>query len=278
MEQQDRKPTAKERDGIYQKIGRNVILYQQLEQLLKYIVGNSGFSASASQIKQRQEAEKRKTNSSTMGNLVGRYVENVDPNRTHDDLEEEEVTEAMFSYRFHLESMVDNYEEKKEALSRIVAGRNRLIHHIISEYDFNSFSRLQDLGKELDRQEQEVRKEIDELKTISKTMIQAQKQYANFLSSEEFKAYFDLVWLRGSRLVNVLLDILEQVGNESGAVSLNVAGQLLEKYVPEDKALMQERYGYSSLKKLMLATGMFEVFEEPTDKGGLRIFYKLIDE
>ncbi len=271
-------PSAKERDEIYLKIGRNVILYQQLERLLKHIVGNSGLSAPISQVKKLQDANRKKTNTSTMGNLVGRYIENIDPNSPDDEPSEAEVTEAMLSYRFHLELDENSYEAKKQTLSRIVAGRNRLIHHTISEYDFKSFDSLQNLSKDLEQQEQEVRKEIDELKTISKNMIKVQTEYVNYLSSEEFKAHFELVWLRSSLIVTTLIDIANQLGNENGAVCLNIAGHLLEKHIPEEKAAMKERYGYSSLKKLMLATGLFEIIEEPTNKGGLRISYKLIDD
>lgn len=274
----DRMPSTEERDHIYQKIGRNVILYQQLELLLKHIVGNSGLSAPISKLKQIQESNRKKTNTSTMGNLVGRFVDNIDPNFANDDLNEEEVTEAMLSYRFHLEISEGSYEEKKQTLSRIVAGRNRLIHHTISEYDFKSIDSMKKLSKDLEQQEQEVRKEIDELKTISKNMIKAQTEYVNYLSSEEFKAHFELVWLRSSLIVTTLIDIANQLGDERGAVCLNVAGHLLEKHTPEEKAAMKERYGYSSLKKLMLATGLFEIIEEPTNKGGLRIIYKLKNE
>jgi hypothetical protein len=276
--QQDRKPSADERDSIYQKIGRNVILYQQLELLLKHIVGTSSLSAPISKVKQIQESNRKKTNTSTMGNLVGRFVENIDPNSADDDLNGEEVTEAMLSYRFHLEISEGSYEEKKQTLSRIVAGRNRLIHHTISEYDFKSIDSMKKLSKDLDQQEQEVRKEIDELKTISKNMIKAQTEYVNYLSSEEFKAHFELVWLRGSLIVTTLIDIANQLGDERGAVSLNVAGHLLATHIPEEKAAMKERYGYSSLKQLILAMGLFEIIEEPTNKGGLRISYKLIDD
>ena len=278
MEQQDRKPTAKERDGIYQKIGRNVILYQRLELLLKHIVGSSSLSAPISKLKQTQESNRKKTHTSTMGILVGRFVENIGPNSTDDELDEAEITEAMFSYRFHLGVAEERYEEKKESLSRIVAGRNRLIHHTISEYDFKSFDSLQNLSKDLDQQEQEVRKEIDELKVTSKTMIKAQTKYVNYLSSEDFKAHFELVWLRGSLLVTTLIDIAHQLGNENGAVLLNIAGHLLEKHIPEEKAAMKERYGYSSLKQLMIATGLFSISEEPTDKGGVRVFFSLKNE
>ena len=278
IEQADRALLAGEggeRDDIYRKIGRNVILYQQLEQLLKHIVGNSGFSAPIRQVKKLHDANRKKTNTSTMGKLVGRYIENIDPNSPGDEPSETEVTEAMLSYRFHLELDKYSYEEKKQTLSRIVAGRNRLIHHTISEYDFKSFDSMKKLSKDLERQEQEVRKEIDELKTISKNMIKVQTEYVNYLSSEEFKAHFELVWLRSSLIVTTLIDIANQLGDERGAVSLNVAGQLLEKHIPEGKAAMKERYGYSSLKQLILATGVFEVVEELTNKGGARILYRL---
>ncbi|MGX5173285.1 OST-HTH/LOTUS domain-containing protein [Aliikangiella sp. IMCC44653] len=270
-----RQALGAERDEIYQKIGRNVILYQQLEQLLKHIVVNSGLSAPISQIKKLQDANRKKANTTTMGILVGRYVKSIDPNSPDDEPSEAEVTEAMLSYRFHVEMDESCYESKKEALSRIVEGRNKLIHHITSEYNFQSKVSLKTLSKELESQAEEIRKEVNELKVISKAMIQTQKEYVSYLSTEEFLAYFELDWLRTSRIVTTLTDILDQLADESGAVSLTVAGQLLDKHVPEEKAAMKERFGYSSLKQLILATGLFEVVEEPTNKGGWKVLYKL---
>ena len=40
-------------------------------------------------------------------------------------------------------------------------------------------------------------------------------------------------------------------------------------------ALLKERYGHKSLKKLMLATEIFDIHEEATRKGGVRVLYRL---
>jgi hypothetical protein len=42
----------------------------------------------------------------------------------------------------------------------------------------------------------------------------------------------------------------------------------------EDYAAMRMRYGFKSLKPLILAVGVFEIIEETTASGGTRISYR----
>ena len=51
---------------------------------------------------------------------------------------------------------------------------------------------------------------------------------------------------------------------------LSFAGSLLRQQIPEDLAALQERYGYKTLKQLMVATDLFDFHEESTTKGGIR--------
>lgn len=270
----DRLLLAKQTKEIHRKIGRNVILYQQLEKLLKLIVGNIEVSGPVSKIKEILESNRTKTNTKTMGHLVTRYLDNNDPARAEEEDEEQEITEALYSFSFRIETSEENHKRTKEALEKIVAGRNKLVHHIITEFDFKSTDSLGMLNEELEEQTKDVEREIKYLQIVARDMISAQQQHSNYLSSAEFKSHFELVWLRGSRLVNVLVEIVKQIGKKDGCVPLSVAGALLVKHVPGDKASMKERYGHSSLKGLILATGMFDILEEPTSNGGTRLLYK----
>jgi hypothetical protein len=38
---------------------------------------------------------------------------------------------------------------------------------------------------------------------------------------------------------------------------------------------MKERYGYKTLKSLILATEVFDVIEEASDRGGVRVLYRV---
>jgi len=42
--------------------------------------------------------------------------------------------------------------------------------------------------------------------------------------------------------------------------------------------VLKKRYGHKTLKGLILATELFNVDEEPTDKGGVRILYRIKPE
>jgi hypothetical protein len=48
---------------------------------------------------------------------------------------------------------------------------------------------------------------------------------------------------------------------------------LLNNTHQEKLALLKERYGYKSLKALILATEVFDIYEEATEKG-FRVLYR----
>lgn len=56
---------------------------------------------------------------------------------------------------------------------------------------------------------------------------------------------------------------------------LSVAGQLIRQHAPEEMAVLKERYGHKTLKDLILATELFDMIDESTDKGGTRVLYRL---
>ena len=56
---------------------------------------------------------------------------------------------------------------------------------------------------------------------------------------------------------------------------MNIAGQLVKQHAPEELALLKEKHEYKSLKSLILATEIFDIYEEETEKGGTRVLYRL---
>ena len=60
---------------VQRKIGRNILLFQQLESLLKYIVANGQFSGFSSELENNIATRRSSVNKQTMGQLVGQFVE-----------------------------------------------------------------------------------------------------------------------------------------------------------------------------------------------------------
>jgi hypothetical protein len=148
-------------DDVLRKVGRNVVLFQQLEQLLKFVVANGNLTGFASELKTLKEAQENKVNKQTMGTLVGQYVENSNPETDKQSTEPEEIDEAYFSFSFRIECDDDYYESRKEALRKLVSERNDLIHHLLPRFDMKSAESCRVLGKELDDQSDKIRLEMD---------------------------------------------------------------------------------------------------------------------
>jgi hypothetical protein len=62
---------------VLRKTGRNLMLFQQLEHQLKYIVANGNISGYASQLKEKQLKHANSVNTKTMGQLISHYVDNI---------------------------------------------------------------------------------------------------------------------------------------------------------------------------------------------------------
>jgi len=64
----------KARNEVLRKIGRNMLLFQQMEYMLKYIVANSELSGNIDELKVNREKRTEKVRTQTMGLLIGQYI------------------------------------------------------------------------------------------------------------------------------------------------------------------------------------------------------------
>jgi len=262
-------------DEILRKIGRNIILFQQLEQLLKYLCVNGNISGFVSQLQDLTEQRNASIQKQTMGQLVGQYINNVNPELEELPAEPEEIEEAYCTFKFRTECDSVYFEKKKEALANVVSERNQLVHHLLPQFDLSDPESCKIIGIKLDDQSERIRDEIKDLRTNVKTIHDGKKALSKFFSSEEGKKHFKLSFLQQSRLVVLLGEIAVQTARPDGWALMSVAGQLIRQHAPEEIALLKERYSHNSLKSLILATELFDLYEEVTEKGGIRVLYRL---
>jgi len=265
----------KANNEVLRKIGRNMLLFQQVEHMLKYIVANGNYSGYSREIKAIKEQRAASVYRQTMGQLVGQFIEN-----THSECKENPEhpltkKDAYLSFSFKVESDAVYYETKKEALASIVSDRNELIHHLLPRFNPDSIESCLELDQLLDKQREKLILEIDLLRNMIDTLREGKKQLAEFLMSDEGKKLFELPWRRESRLVLLLGEIAAQAARPDGWTLLNTAAQLIRQHEPEEMAALKNRYGHKTLKSLILATELFDIYEEPTKKGGIRLLYRL---
>lgn len=264
---------------VHRKIGRNMLLFQQLEHLLKYFVASSSLSGYASELSLIKKQRAISTQKLTLGALVGKYLEATStesPENSDNEPDElEDITEAFCSFKFHTRYYdAADLNAKKTALAQIVFDRNELIHHLLPKFDAKSVESCIQTGKQLDEQKEKVLSEINELIQQLDSFKTGMKFFSEFLNSDEGKRQFELSWLRQSRLALLLGEIASQNARTDGWFSLSAASHIIRREAPEEVDLLKVRYGHKSLKALILATEMFDLYEEPTAKG-LRVLYRL---
>jgi len=263
------------KNEVLRKIGRNMLIFQQLEYMFKYLAANGNISGSISEVRAIKEQQAEIIKKQTLGQLVGQYLENTHSVCEEVDESSVELEEAYISITFKQNVDEVYYENKKELLASIVADRNELIHHLLPRINPESIESWIETDKYLEQQREKLLPELDHLKSMIDNLDEGRKKLAEFLSSDEGKRQFKLSWLRESRLVMLLCDIASQAARHDGWTLLNIAGQLVRQHAPEEIAVLKKKYGYKTLKGLLSATELFDITEESTDRGGIRVLYRL---
>ncbi len=169
-------------DDVLRKVGRNVVLFQQLEQLLKLIVANSHFAGAAHKIKAIQHEQENKVNRQTMGILVGQYVENSNPSLEVAPREPEPLDEAYMSFSFKIGCDESYYLSQKQNLAQLVSDRNDLIHHLLLRFDLKCAKSCETLGKELDEQADKIRRELKSISSVANDLYKGRNELFKKLS------------------------------------------------------------------------------------------------
>ncbi len=172
-------------EEVKNKCGRNMLLFQQAEHLLKYLVSIGEISGYASEVNNKLEKQKEKTSVKTLGQLVGKFTENTFSE--HEEHASPEVVKEMFiSTSFKIESDTAYYEARKQALALMVVDRNDLNHHLLPRINFSSIDSCRQTIEYLDKQREKHLPEIEILKNIVKSRQESIKVLAQVLDSDEF--------------------------------------------------------------------------------------------
>jgi hypothetical protein len=73
----------------------------------------------------------------------------------------------------------------------------------------------------------------------------------------------------------LLREVASQIHRTDGWTDLSHAGRLASKNLPDDIRDLKERYGFGTLKKLLIACEAFDVYDEPLANGTFRTLYRV---
>lgn len=265
---------------LQRRVGRNLLRYQAIEQMMKFLLVNAKVSITAQgpapAFLKRQEAILRQT----MGQLRDQYFRELlsDAGEVEDESMPTNVPRLTTTFHLDCGPGSDDLIRQQAAFASMVEDRNNLVHHFLSQKTLATAEQFQDAIDHLERQREKVIPLHDHLKSLVDALVAGRKQMAEFLASDEATRQFELHFLQQSRLVAVLFQASQVLGTAEGWLPLSTAGHVLRREATEDFQAMHQRYGHRTLKQLVIATELFEINDEMLPSGGFRTRYRVKPE
>ncbi len=263
-----------ETDEVLRRIGRNLLLFQHIEHLLKQLMAGARLEGTVKSMQANFDERRARIHKQTLGQLVGQFVDDVLADAGEREAPEN-VDEVWFSFGFTIQTDSAFVEQHTAEMKAVVDARNDLIHHFLPRWSPASADSTRAALEYLDQQRAQALPMRDRLQGFVNSLQEAAKAHAEFMSSPEGARQFELHWLRHSRLVLLLGEIALRTPRTDGWTVLASAGHILRQREPQELENMLERYGHRTLKKLLQATKLFDIEEEPTPGGGTRTVYRI---
>jgi hypothetical protein len=259
--------------AVEQKIGRNVLLFQRIEATLKDLLTHNNVAGYPNELETCLQERISSLRNQTMGTLAGQFNSGILSKSETATMEPETLAGIRVSFNIKIEN--DNL---KDSLGTVVSERNRLIHHFLQEIDLTSTDGMSAAIEYLDQQYQKARLIYNDLTIMVKFLDGISHLLTAFCSSDAVQKYCDLWFVRGRRVMELLSDAARENARPDGWAELSAAGKALSKEAPDELAALKAACGKRTLKGFLLVTECFEIFEEPTPNGGVRVLYRMKPE
>jgi hypothetical protein len=264
------------KDEVHRKVGRNLLLNQQIEHLLKSILGIARIEGTLDDAGVRLDARQQELRTTSMGGLMKQFREEVLTSQPQmgDEQSSRSTTLPWISTTLRIEIAPENKAPLEADLALLLGERNDLAHQFLPHWHPKSFERMTETSSRLDQQHERIIAMHERLKSILDTTREAGLSFAAFLNSTEGHAAIEVMWLQGSRLMVLLLEIAADPRRADGWTDLSYAAAIVQAKEPDALADRKVRYGEQSLKALVIKSQLFELAEEALP-GRARTLFRL---
>lgn len=182
------------RQLVYQGVGRNVLQFQRVELLLKYLLGwHEGAYTSESVVDDMQrglEAQKLKTLGTLAGELFSKLI--LQP-ASDDEVRGAREVDGKISHRLILTTAEETHEAWQAQLRALVEERNRLVHGSLLDWDLDTVEGCQDAIATLDEQRGRIAVELEKVKHYHEALLQSLEQVHQYLTENVEQIRQDLI-------------------------------------------------------------------------------------
>lgn len=254
------------RNEVLRRIGRNVWIFQGIEVLLKQLVHwSDGAIPRPPSAHNGTLPVPLSVRRATLGTLAGQLF--------HGMLGGPATPAASvdwFAWKVRLEIDPLFSDALRKQLAALVDERNLLVHHAIERWDLTSEASLQSALPELDAQRERTLAAREILLRFTETVRTASLQMLAYFQSAEGRSAFYTKHLEAC-----LLDAVARAACADGWAPLSLVGQHFQAHVRSLTPV--EKKAAPKLKSLLVASGLFDVRDEVTPRGGRRTLCRLRD-
>jgi hypothetical protein len=263
-------------DEVLRKIGRNLLSFQLAEQILKELLRLGGFAIRSGAPEEPFGEIAKRARIMTLGGLTTLFTEtHCSGNEPVFPEPPEDSDEGMAAMSFAFNLGENGLAERQESLANLVAERNRLVHHLLPEFDRDSLESCRAAAADLDRQREAVLPEIKRLQQDYRVIRQELNQLAEFMASAEGVAILRTPRIQQHPLIEQFIDIAKNNQAPADWISLNAAAGSIAGFSRDEMTAACTSFGQKSLTALMIASQLFDIELEPAGSDRHRVLYRL---
>lgn len=157
---------AESKAKTFELIGRNILLFQEMEHLLKKVLPRATISISSdTDVSSMMTTRLGAVKTCTLGALVNRFIAEVCDAGEPEIPGDSDMAGLTATYRLRFDPP-DGRDVMSKRLNDLVEGRNRLVHHLLSQIVPNSPASWRSLHEGLEDQYQQTLAEIETLQHL----------------------------------------------------------------------------------------------------------------
>jgi len=141
------------------------------------------------ELQANQHEVPRKNKKASFGKLANAYHERVYGKSVEDAALPDEISsEPTFAFLLRVEVTPEKAAQRKRALVKLIAERNRLIHQDLLNVDLNSREECEEFSARLDEQYTRIRRYLNHLNSLRMGFQEMTAEFSHLLESDEILA------------------------------------------------------------------------------------------
>lgn len=261
-------------DEVLRRVGRNMVLFQQIEDMLKRVLRLANISSEFDPVTNQHSMKMADESRSTLGQLVGKFANGVMVDASASRAAQADVPDVVQTFQFDMALRVQlepaQLEEMEAKLAMVTEERNALAHHFLPYWRPDDDAAMEAALAYLDAQHEKVLP----VWSFFSDVLQSWKNFYEFTRTEAFSDVLTRGLVPDVVLADWMFDYARAHCRADGWTYLAQAGADIEKAMPGLVNQVKQLLVCKTLKAVLLQLDRFDVMEAPLANGGRRDLFR----